>query len=182
VFIDPQMETMFSSWIRIRSHFLLDFASCIPLVGDVGFSSVMFEDWVFWICLVSLILMAGRQLKRDVLAICDWIVVAKVVTKTDADDVPEGDEVHEGHAGDEGHEGDYEGQEVPVTVGLLTMASSSSAGPSTGLMSHPTVPIYVSRHGERYHYNLQCRGLRSAIPLGVELKTLCKLCDLQRRR
>jgi hypothetical protein len=153
---------------------LLDFATRIPPPADPGFLSVMFEDWVFWICLASLVLMAGRQLKRDVLAMYDWIVLATVVTPPDADDVP----AVLAACGAEESSQTVEPNEVPLTVAVLTMASSSSAGP----MSHPTVPIFISRHGERYHYNLQCRGFSTAVPSGIECKTLCKLCDEQRRR
>jgi hypothetical protein len=37
--------------------------------------------WRFWVLLAFLIVMTGRQLKRDVFTICKWMVPASVVTR-----------------------------------------------------------------------------------------------------
>jgi hypothetical protein len=37
-------------------------------------------DWRFWMVLVSLIVMSGRQLSQDVLGLCAWLSPATPVT------------------------------------------------------------------------------------------------------
>jgi len=130
-------------------------------------------DWRFWVVLASLIVMTGRQLRQDVLALSAWIFPAASVAPEAVPDVAMLD--------------------VPAALNTLpssTADENSISGPvvpdagasSAAAMPPSTVPIFVSRHGEKYHHRQECSGLRLANPLGIESKTLCKTCDVERRR
>jgi hypothetical protein len=128
--------------------------------------------WRFWVVLAFLIVMAGRQLKRDVFTICKWMVPATVVTRPWplVNDPPE----VAACATEESKELDADSMSVSV---LGPTASSSAA--RTPL---PTAPIFLSRHGEKYHYSKLCCRLSLAEASGINRKTLCKVCDAQRRQ
>jgi hypothetical protein len=53
---------------------------------------------------------------------------------------------------------------------------------SSGSNPPRTVPIFVTRYGEKYHYTRECSGLRMAAVAGIKSKSLCKTCDAQRKR
>jgi hypothetical protein len=139
--------------------------SLVQLQGDL--------DWRFWIALTCLVVMSGRQLAQDVLGLCAWWSPATPVTHeavpgVAAPSVPA----------------------VPIALDHTATSDSSMIGAvepvvissSSGPVPPPSVPIFVSRHGERYHYKKECSGLRMAIPLGIESKTLCKTCAADRSR
>lgn len=128
--------------------------------------------WRFWVLLAFLIVMTGRQLKRDVFTICKWMVPASVVTRPWplVNDPPEvaacvTEESTEFHAD-------------AMSVSVLGPTTSSSTAPTP----LPTAPIFLSRHGEKYHYSKLCCGLSLAEASGINRKTLCKFCDAQRRQ
>jgi hypothetical protein len=126
--------------------------------------------WRFWVVLAFLIVMTGRQLKRDVLTICTWMVPASVVTRPWplVDDPPE----VAACVTEESTELDAHS----MSVSVLGPTTSSSAAPTP----LPTAPIFLSRHGEKYHYSKLCCGLSLAEASGINRKTLCKFCDTQR--
>jgi hypothetical protein len=130
-------------------------------------------DWRFWGVLASLIVMSGRQLRQDVLALGAWIfpaaaIAPKAVPEVAINDVCTASSTLLSSSADATS---MSGPEVPDAGA----SSAAAAAP-------PTVPIFVSRHGDRYHYRQECSGLRLANPLGIESKTLCKTCDAARRR
>ena len=125
--------------------------------------------WRFWVPLAFLIVMTGRQLKRDVFTICKWMVPASVVTRPWplVNDPPEvaacvTKESTDLHAD-------------AMSVSVLGPTTSSSAAPTP----LPTAPIFLSRHGEKYHYSKLCCGLSLAEASSINRKTLCKFCDAQ---
>ena len=130
-------------------------------------------EWRFWMVLASLVVMTGRQLTQDVLALCAWTFPASPAT---LEAVP-GVAMLDDSAGSN-------------TVEPTTLIGSPSSGPvqpdvassSSGAVPPPTVPIWISRCGEKYHYRRECSGLRMANPMGIESRTLCRTCDLERRR
>ena len=126
--------------------------------------------WRFWVILMFLIVMTGRQLKRDVLTICTWMVPASVVTRPWplVDDPPD----VAACVTEESTELDAHS----MSVSVLGPTTSSSAAPTP----LPTAPIFLSRHGEKYHYSKLCCGLSLAEASGINRKTLCKFCDTQR--
>jgi hypothetical protein len=126
--------------------------------------------WRFWVILMFLIVMTGRQLKRDVLTICKWMVPASVVTRPWplVDDPPD----VAACVTEESTELDAHS----MSVSVLGPTTSSSAAPTP----LPTAPIFLSRHGEKYHYSKLCCGLSLAEASGINRKTLCKFCDTQR--
>ena len=126
--------------------------------------------WRFWVILMFLIVMTGRQLKRDVLTICTWMVPASVVTRPWplVDDPPD----VAACVTEESTELDAHS----MSVSVLGPTTSSSPAPTP----LPTAPIFLSRHGEKYHYSKLCCGLSLAEASGINRKTLCKFCDTQR--
>ena len=126
--------------------------------------------WRFWVILMFLIVMTGRQLKRDVLTICTWMVPASVVTRPWplVDDPPD----VAACVTEESTELDAHS----MSVSVLGPTTSSSAAPTP----LPTAPIFLSRHGEKYHYSNVCCGLSLAEASSIQRKTLCKFCDAQR--
>jgi hypothetical protein len=130
-------------------------------------------DWRFWIALASLVVMSGRQFTQDVLGLCAWWSPATPATR----------EAVLGVAAPAV-------AAVPIALDHSAASENSMSGPvgpdvvscSSGPGPPPTVPIFVSRHGERYHYRKECSGLRMASPQGVESKTLCKTCAAVRSR
>jgi hypothetical protein len=126
--------------------------------------------WRFWMPLAFLIVMTARQFKRDVFTICKWMVPASVVTRSWplVNDPPEVaacviEESKELHAS-------------AMSVSVLGATTSSSTAPTP----LPTAPIFLSRHGEKYHYSKLCCGLSLAEASSIQRKTLCKFCDAQR--
>jgi hypothetical protein len=130
-------------------------------------------DWRFWMVLASLVVMTGRQLTQDVLPLCAWTFPASPATPEAVPGVPTPDE-----------------QAASITVEPTTAIGSPMSGPvdpdvassSSGSVPPPTVPIWISRYGEQYHNRRECSGLRMANPMGAECKTLCRTCDVERRR
>jgi hypothetical protein len=130
-------------------------------------------DWRFWMVLASLVVMTGRQLTQDVLALCAWTFPASPATPEAVPGVATPDE-----------------PAASITVEPTTTIGSPMSGPvepdvassSSGAVPRPTVPIWISRYGEKYHYRRECSGLRMANPMGIESKTLCRTCDHERRR
>jgi hypothetical protein len=131
------------------------------------------EDCRFWMVFAGLVVMAGRQLKQDVWKLGAWLFPALPVTPEPVSSVTM----------------------TPVPAVSLTMDDStvtghSMSGPvlpdvatsSSTSTPPPTVPIFITRYGEKYHYTTDCHGLRTANVGSMESKTLCKLCDAQRRR
>ncbi len=125
--------------------------------------------WRFWIPLAFLIVMTGRQLKRDVFTICKWMLPASVVTRPWplVNDPPEvaacvTKESTDLHAD-------------AMSVSVLDQITSSSTAPT----KLPTAPIFLSRHGEKYHYSKLCCGRSLAEASSINRKTLCKFCDAQ---
>ena len=131
-------------------------------------------DWRFWIALTCLVVMSGRQLAQDVLGLCAWWSPATPVTHEAVPGVAAPSVPAVPIALDHTATSDSSmiGAVEPVVI-------SSSSGP---VPPPPSVPIFVSRHGERYHYKKECSGLRMAIPLGIESKTLCKTCPAELSR
>jgi hypothetical protein len=130
-------------------------------------------DWRFWMVLASLVVMTGRQLSQDVLALSAWVFPATSVTPEAVPSVPVPDVVAASITVDS-TTADENSMSLPV---MPDFASSSA-----GSMPPPTVPIFVSRYGEKYHYKKGCSGLMLANAMGIESRTLCKICDVQRRR
>ena len=148
-------------------------AACEPHLPESMDQSEGIMDWRFWMVLAILVVMTGRQVSQDVLALSALVFPAMPVTPEAVPSVA-----------------------VPgVLANLITAESTSghenslsmpaipdNASPSAGSMPPPTVPILVSRFGEKYHYNKECSGLLAARQVGIESRTLCKICDVQRRR
>jgi hypothetical protein len=130
-------------------------------------------DWCFWTVLVSLVVMSGRQFTQDVLGLCAWMSPATPVT-------------HEAVPGVT----TPSVPALPIVLDPISACVSSMPGPvepdvvssSCGPVPPSTVPIFVSRYGERYHYRKECSGLRMANPQGIESRTLCKTCAAMRSR
>ena len=148
-------------------------AACEPHLPESMDQSQGSMDWRFWMVLAILVVMTGRQLSQDVLALSALVFPAMPVTLEAVPSVA-----------------------VPDVLATLITAESTTANenplsapvmpdnasPSAGSMPPPTVPIFVSRCGEKYHYKKECSGLLAARPMGIESRTLCKICDVQRRR
>jgi hypothetical protein len=131
------------------------------------------EDWRFWMVLASLVVMSCRQLAQDVRGFGAWLFPALHVTPEALTSVA----CPNVHA-------------ASLTIDGPTVTENSMSGPvhadvassSSGSTPPPTMPIFVSRYGEKYHYNRGCSGLKVAIFAGIESKSLCKTCDAQRKR
>ena len=119
-----------------------------------------------------LIVMTGRQLIRDVFTICQWMVPATVVTRP----WPLVHDPPEVIASVTEESQELEADSMPVSVLGPTTSSSAALTPL------PAAPIFLSRHGEKYHYSKLCCGLSLAEASGINRKTLCKFCDAQRSR
>ena len=144
-----------------------------PDLADSMDESPADMDWRFWITLTSLVVMTARQLRHDVQAITAWAfpstpsIPESVLSATMLEVSP-----------------------TDMTVETTTTDGTSMlgpVGPDTGSSSAasvppPSVPIFVSRYGEKYHYREDCSGLRLANQKGIESKILCKTCDVQRKR
>jgi hypothetical protein len=130
-------------------------------------------DAPFWIVVIFLVLMTARQLTQDVLVLGAWMFPATPVTPAAVPSVSE-PEVPADSINLEGTTVSESTQSGPV---LPDVASSTS-----GFGPPPIVPIFFSRYGEKYHYRNNCTGLGKAIPAGIESRTLCKICDVQRSR
>ena len=127
-------------------------------------------DWRFWLVLVILVIMAVRQLLQDLLVLIEWIFPASPVTPEAVPSVTD----------------------PSVLAAAITMESSTDdaismvmpdvATSTAGSMPPPSVPIFVSRYGEKYHYTKECSGFMAANLVGIECRTLCKTCHAQRRR
>jgi hypothetical protein len=131
------------------------------------------EDWRFWMVLASLVVMAGRQLTQDVWRLSAWLfpalpVTPEPVTSVTMTPVPASSLTMDGSMVTE------HSMSGPVLPDVATSSSASTAP--------PTVPIFITRFGEKYHYTKDCHGLRWSDAGGIESKTLCKFCDAQRRR
>ena len=148
-------------------------AACEPHLPESMDQSQGSMHWRFWMVPAILVVITGRQLSQDVLALSALVFPAMPVTLEAVPSVA-----------------------VPDVLATLITAESTTANenplsapvmpdnasPSAGSMPPPTVPIFVSRCGEKYHYKKECSGLLAARPMGIESRTLCKICDVQRRR
>jgi hypothetical protein len=152
---------------------------CGDLVSEPDPSASMDQsqggmEWRFWIVLASLVVMTGRQLSQDVLALWAWTCPSSPATPEAMPGVAVPDE-----------------PAASIIVDPITKtASPPTSGPvqpqvassSSGAVPPPTVPIWISRCGVKYHYRRECGVMRMATPLGIESKTLCRTCDHERRR
>jgi hypothetical protein len=131
------------------------------------------EEWRFWMVLASLVVMTGRQLAQDVRGLGAWMFPAlpvspEAVTNVAMPNVPAASLIMDGSSVTENS------MSGPVHPDVASLSSGSTPP--------RTVPIFVTRYGEKYHYTRECSGLRMAAVAGIESKSLCKTCDAQRKR
>jgi hypothetical protein len=131
------------------------------------------ENWRFWVVLTSLVVMAGRQLAQELRRLGAWLFPALPVTP-EAVTIVANPTVLAASVNMDGPRVTENSMSGPVHP---VVACSSS-----GTIPPPTVPIFITRYDEMYHYSKTCSGLMMAIVAGTESKTLCRICDAQRKR
>jgi hypothetical protein len=130
-------------------------------------------DWRFWLVLAILVIMAVRQLLQDLLVLIEWIFPASPVTPEAVPSVTDPSVLAAAITMESSTD-----DAISMSVSVMPDVATSTAGS----MPPPSVPIFVSRYGKKYHYTQECTGLMAANLVGIECKTLCKTCHAQRRR
>jgi hypothetical protein len=148
-------------------------AASVPALPESLVRSQDEMDWRFWMVFAMLVVMTGRQLTQDVLALHAWMSHATPLTHEAEPGVPE-----PGVPSDQIDVNPTAESENTMSGPVEAAVVSSSSGP----VPPPLVPIFVSRYGEKYHYRKECSGLRLAILAGIDSKTLCKICASERAR
>ncbi len=115
--------------------------------------------------------MAGRQVAGDMLAIRSWFESPRI------EPMPQPTESRSAVITDSPTDASILAEGLPQ----LRSTGGSADGLVSGSMAPPTMPIFFSRHGEKYHYSRLYCGLSQAEVSGNEQKTLCRGCDVQRR-